>query len=138
MKSLRFLAVLLALAVTVTTGVFAKNASHTIAMTALNGSGEDGTATITQTAEGLSVVISLKNAPKDVPQPTHIHAGNCGNINAAPEYPLSNTVNGKGSSIVKGVKLSDLMSGKFAVNVHKSADDLPTYFSCGNINVVKP
>ena len=138
MKSLRFLAILLALAVTVTGGVYAKSDSHVIVMTALNGSGEDGTATVTQTADGLSVVISLKNAPKDVAQPTHIHAGNCGKINAAPEYPLSNTVNGKGSSLVKGVKLSDLMSGKYAVNVHKSGDDLPTYVSCGNINVVKP
>lgn len=138
MKSLRFLAILLALAVTVTGGVYAKSDSHVIVMTALNGSGEEGTATVTQTADGLSVVISLKNAPKDVAQPTHIHAGNCGKIKAAPEYPLSNTVNGKGSSLVKGVKLSDLMSGKYAVNVHKSGDDLPTYVSCGNINVVTP
>lgn len=107
--------------------------SLTIQMTALNGSGENGTAVLTQEANGVRVVVSLKNAPKDTPQPTHIHAGTCGKINAAPEYPLDNTVDGKGSSLVKGVKLSDLTAGKFAVNVHKSGDEIKTYVSCGNI-----
>jgi len=73
------------------------------------------------------------NAPKDVPQPTHIHIGTCGNINKAPEYPLRNTVNGAATTVVPGVKLSDLMAGKYAVNVHKSGDDLGTYVSCGNV-----
>lgn len=107
--------------------------SLTIQMKALNGSTEDGTAVLTQEANGVRVTISLKNAPKDTPQPTHIHVGTCGNINAAPEYPLENTVDGKGTSLVKGVKLSDLTAGKFAVNVHKSGDEIKTYASCGNI-----
>ena len=136
MKHFRLTAVLLALAFTASRGVVmaACSDSQTITMKALNGSGEDGTAVVTQTDAGLQVVISLKNAPKDTPQPTHIHAGNCGKINAAPEYPLENTVNGKGTSVVKGVKLGDLMSGKYAINVHKSGDDLATYASCSNIN----
>jgi len=57
----------------------------------------------------------------------------CVNINLAPEYPLHNTVDGKASTIVPGVKLSDLLTSKYAINVHKSTDDLATYFSCGNI-----
>jgi hypothetical protein len=136
-KLFRLSAILLAIAFTATIGaVMAADSSNsvTITMKALNGSGEDGTAVVSETAQGLSVVIDLKNAPKDVPQPTHIHVGSCGKIKASPEYPLENTVNGKGSSIVKGVKLADLMAGKFAVNVHKSGDDLATYVSCGNIN----
>jgi Cu/Zn superoxide dismutase len=107
--------------------------SLTIKMKALNGSGENGTATLTQQADGLHVVVDLLHAPKDVPQPTHIHIGTCGNINKAPEYPLKNTVNGDATTVVPGVKLSDLMSGHYAVNVHKSTDDLATYVSCGNI-----
>ena len=137
MKLFRLTAILLAIGFITSVGVVTaagSTDSHTIVMKSLNGSGEDGTAVVSQTDQGISVVVSLKNAPKDVPQPTHIHAGNCGKINASPEYPLENTVNGKGSSIVKGVKLADLMSGKFAVNVHKSGDDLPTYVYCGNIN----
>ncbi len=107
--------------------------SITIKMKALNGSGENGTATLTQQADGLHVVVDLTNAPKDVPQPTHIHIGTCGNINKAPEYPLKNTVNGQATTVVPGVKLSDLTSGSYAVNVHKSGDDLGTYVSCGNV-----
>lgn len=105
----------------------------TVQMKALNGSGENGTAVLTQESDGVHIALALKNGPKDTPQPTHIHIGTCGNIKKAPEYALNNTVDGKGESTVKGVKLSDLMAGKYAINVHKSGDDLGTYVSCGNI-----
>lgn len=135
MKLFRLAAILLVIAFTASAGAVmaASSESHTIVMKAKNGSGEDGTAIVTQTEAGLQVVISLKNPPKDTPQPTHIHAGTCDNISKAPEYPLDNTVNGKGTSLVKGVKLEDLMNGKYAINVHKSGDDLATYVSCGDI-----
>jgi Cu/Zn superoxide dismutase len=104
----------------------------TVQMKALNGSGESGTATLTQESDGVKVVVDLKKGTAGA-QPTHIHVGTCGNISKAPEYPLSNTVGGKGDSLVKGVKLSDLLKGKYAINVHKSTSDLATYVSCGNI-----
>ncbi|HEY5339424.1 MAG TPA: hypothetical protein VIK27_00230 [Candidatus Aquilonibacter sp.] len=107
--------------------------SLTIKMNALNGSGENGTATLTQTAEGVTVAVALDGAPTDVPQPTHIHIGTCGHINKAPEYALKNTVDGKGESTVGGIKLANLLSGHYAVNVHKSGTDLGTYVSCGDI-----
>lgn len=105
----------------------------TVQMKALNGSGENGIAVLTQESDGVHIALTLKNGLKDKPQPTHIHIGTCGNINKAPEYALNNTVEGKGKSTVKGVKLSDLMAGKYAINVHKSGDDLGTYVSCGDI-----
>ncbi|MEO9262846.1 MAG: CHRD domain-containing protein [Candidatus Baltobacteraceae bacterium] len=104
----------------------------TVQMKALNDSKENGTAIVSQDGDNLKVVIKLDNGTTD-PQPTHIHAGTCANINKAPEYPLESTVNGEGTSIVKGVKLSDLTSGKYAINVHKSTSDLGTYVSCGDI-----
>lgn len=106
--------------------------SITIPMKALNGSGEDGMATITQGTGGVAVVVTLQNGT-EVPEPTHIHIGTCGAINKAPEYALRDTVNGKGDSLVAGVNLSDLLKGHYAINVHKSANDLGTYVSCGNI-----
>jgi hypothetical protein len=106
--------------------------SITIPMKALNGSGENGMATITQGTGGVDVVVTLENGTQ-VPQPTHIHIGTCGAINKAPEYALRDTVDGKGDSLVAGVNLSDLLKGHYAINVHKSASDLPTYVSCGNI-----
>ena len=105
----------------------------TITMKALSSSQEDGSATLTQVADGVRVQITLTHAPDDA-QPTHIHLGSCGNINKAPEYGLAFTVDGKSDSIVKGIALSDLQNGKYAINVHKSAADLGTYVSCGDIH----
>jgi Cu/Zn superoxide dismutase len=134
MKNLRFALLGAALA-----GVLSATASAdapttvTIKMVAQNDSGENGTATLTQVADGVRVSVKLDGAPKDVPQPTHIHVGNCGHINKAPEYPLASTTNGASLSTVKGIQLADLLKGTYAINVHKSADDLGTYVSCGNI-----
>lgn len=114
------------------TAALAKNDTISVEMKQLNGSGETGTATLTQRENGVEVTLALKNAPKG-DQPTHIHAGTCGNINKAPEYPLSNTTDGTSKTFLKGLKLSDLTSSKYAINVHKSADDLGTYVACGDI-----
>jgi hypothetical protein len=105
----------------------------TIKMVAQNDSGENGTAILTDVDDGTRVEVKLDGAPKDVAQPTHIHVGNCGHINKAPEYPLESTTNGAGISTVKGVHLADLLKGTYAINVHKSGTDLATYVSCGNI-----
>jgi len=104
----------------------------TFPMKALNASGETGTATVTQVGMGVKVVVALKGAPETA-QPTHIHVGTCGHINKAPEYPLTNTVDGKSTTVVKGVTLAQLLAGHYAVNVHKSATAIGTYVSCGNI-----
>lgn len=106
--------------------------SIAVPMKALNGSGEDGSAILTQTAEGVHVVVQL-NHPSEDAQPTHIHIGTCGAINRSPEYGLTLTVDGHSDSVVKGVQLSDLLKAKYAINVHKSASDLGTYVSCGDI-----
>lgn len=110
----------------------ASPATITIPMAAENGSGESGTATLTQTAKGVHIVVTVKNAPA-LAQPTHIHPGTCTKLNPAPEYPLTSLQNGKSVTELPGKKLSDLSGGKFSINVHKSADDLKTYVSCGLI-----
>lgn len=133
MNGFRIAAISLAAALCAPAISFAAADTLTIPMKALNDSGETGTAVLTQQDDGVHVAVTLKNSPKDTPQPTHIHIGTCGGINKAPEYALVNTVDGKGDSVVKGVKLSDLTAGKYAINVHKSGDDLGTYVSCGNI-----
>lgn len=109
-----------------------ESTSVKVTMAAQNNSKETGTATLTQKGKNVLVVISLHNAPKTA-QPAHIHPGTCAKLNPAPKYALSNVVNGKSTTTVKNVDLDDLMGGKFAVNVHKSANDLKTYVSCGAI-----
>src|SRR5579863_1452595 len=87
MKSIRLAltaAALVALGGATLVAAHAATTAVTVDMKALNGSGETGTATVTQGSDGVKVVVTLKNAPAGV-QPTHIHIGTCGNINAAPE-----------------------------------------------------
>jgi hypothetical protein len=134
MKHLRFALLGAALAGILTAAASAAAPTTiTVKMVPQNDSGESGTATLTEVADGVRVAVKLDGAPKDVPQPTHIHVGNCGHINKAPEYPLANTVNGEGVATVKGVTLADLLKGTYAINVHKSGTEIATYVSCGNI-----
>jgi len=103
----------------------------TIPMTAQNGSGEEGTATLTQDGADLKVVITLKNAPSAA-QPAHIHDGTCADLKGV-AHPLTNVTSGSSTTVVKGVTLESLVKGTFAINVHQSASDLGKYVSCGNI-----
>jgi hypothetical protein len=107
-------------------------ASITVQMKAENGSGETGTATLTQLPKGVKITVNVKNAPAEA-QPTHIHPGTCSKLNPAPEYPLSSLEHGTSVTVVTGKKLADFTGGKYSINVHKSANDLKTYVSCGEI-----
>jgi hypothetical protein len=102
----------------------------TVVMKALNGSGENGNATLRDTPKGLVVTIHVKNAKG--PQPAHIHKGSCAKLDPKPEYALHNVVNGMSVTTVPGVTIAAL-TGKSAINVHKSLTDIPTYVSCGDI-----
>lgn len=104
----------------------------TVKMNALNKSGESGTATLTQVGNGVKVDVTIKGAPA-TDQPTHIHPGTCAKLNPAPEAPLTPLSNGRSVTVLAGKKLSQFTGGKFAINVHKSANDLKTYVSCGVI-----
>lgn len=102
-----------------------------VRMGAQNKSGESGTAQLTPMGDDKTrVEISLKGAQGT--QPAHIHEGSCAKLDPKPKYGLENVVDGKSSTEVP-VSLKDLRSGQYAINVHKSAEDLKTYVSCGNI-----
>jgi hypothetical protein len=106
----------------------------TITLNALNGSGESGKAVLKDTAaHGVSVMLTLTGGPKGIPQPAHIHKGTCLKLDPKPEFPLMSVVNGKSSTVVPNTSVAKLMATPNAINVHKSAKDLPTYVSCGDI-----
>ena len=67
-----------------------------------------------------------------VPQPAHIHTGHCAKIGGV-VYPLSNVVSGKSTTTIRNVSLASVETGDFAINIHKSAEDIGTYVSCGEI-----
>lgn len=103
----------------------------TVVLKAQNGSGENGTTTILQRGDTLVVTISVSNETT-TPQPAHVHTGTCAKLGGV-SYPLANVVSGKSTTTLKGVTLASLQTGGFAINIHKSAADLGTYNSCGEI-----
>lgn len=116
---------------------FAADGNHRVyAIGAQNGSGELGTVTLVALGEKTRVDIALANAPADVPQPAHIHDGSCAKLNPKPKYPLNVVIDGISTSVID-VPLTQLTAGGFAVNVHKSTSDIPTYVACGDLAVKK-
>ncbi|HZO04223.1 MAG TPA: CHRD domain-containing protein [Burkholderiales bacterium] len=107
--------------------------SVTVRLSEQNKSGESGTAKLTAAgADKTKVEISVKGAPKGVSQPAHIHDGTCAKLDPKPKYGLQNVVDGKSTSEV-AADLKTLTSGKLAINVHKSAEEVKTYVACGDI-----
>jgi hypothetical protein len=97
-----------------------------------NHSGETATATLTQTNGNTVVTVVTKGGPANA-QPIHIHKGTCTKLNPAPFYPLTTLQGGKSVTTLKGVSLMSLQNGNFAINIHHSTSDIPTYYACGNI-----
>ena len=95
-----------------------------------NNSNESGTATLTPAGDSTKVVLEVKGA--EGTQPTHIHKGTCAQLDPKPAFPLSPVVNGKSETTVKA-STKDLTTGGYAINGHKSAQDLKTYVFCGDI-----
>jgi hypothetical protein len=109
---------------------FAQDAVATLS--AQNGSGQNGTATLTDMGNGTTkVVVDITSNTTD-PQPIHIHNGTCDTLDPKPVYPLTTMVNGHSETIVN-VSVSDLLSKPYAINVHKSATQASIYVACGNI-----
>ncbi len=98
----------------------------------LNDSGVSGTATLTQDGDNLIVSIEATGATGD--HPAHIHAGTCATLNPNPEVPLNNVdANGRSETVVEGRSLDEFTGGRFAINVHKSAQEIGVYVMCGDI-----
>ena len=107
-----------------------------INMGAQSNSGQSGSASVADAkGGGITVTVDLKGEPKGASEPSHIHKGTCAKLDPAPWKPLSSVVNGKAVSHVPGVTVAEIKKGKYAINVHKSANDLKTYVSCGDLTL---
>ena len=96
------------------------------------GSGQTGTATLTDAGGFTDVVIEVSGDPVSDSQPAHIHEGTCEDLNPEPAFGLPN-VDGGVSEATLEVAFADLANGTYAINLHRSNTDLETYTSCGNI-----
>jgi hypothetical protein len=106
--------------------------SKVYALTAQNGSGESGTVALTPQGQKTLVSIQLVGAPSTTPQPAHVHVGPCAKLTPAPKYALSSVVDGV-SVATLDVPIDQLTAGTFAVNVHKSVEEIKTYVACGDL-----
>ena len=106
------------------------------AISAQNGSGESGAVILTPVGTKTKVEVLIANAPVGVPQPTHVHVGPCAKLDPKPTYPLSPALNGL-SVTTLDVPIATLINGTFAVNVHKSATNIPAYVACGDLILPK-
>jgi Cu/Zn superoxide dismutase len=132
----RFSFAALLLGCLVTPAFAAMHTTLTIPLSAQNGSGENGTATLTPEGDKTKIVIKMKNAPAGSMQPAHIHDGTCTNLDKAPKWPLEALKDGKSTTLVPAT-LTEIMHQKTAINIHKSATDLKDYMACGDITQAK-
>lgn len=110
---------------------YAQPETVTVTLTEQNGSGQNGTATLTANGDTTMVVVNVSGG-SSTPQPAHIHPGTCATLDPKPIYPLTSLVNGTSETTVQA-SLSTLVNGTFAINVHKSGPEASVYVSCGDI-----
>jgi hypothetical protein len=121
-----------ALALALASGAGAQGNAVTVTLAGQNNSSLSGTATLTPTGDQTQVVIKVTGEPTGASEPAHVHEGTCANLNPVPKYPLANVVNGSSTTTIN-VPLASLTSGQFAINLHKSAQELTVYVACGDI-----
>ncbi|HEX3035485.1 MAG TPA: CHRD domain-containing protein [Thermodesulfobacteriota bacterium] len=97
----------------------------------LNDSGVSGTVTLTPMENQTKVTVNLTGAPEGGIHPAHIHEGTCDNL-GKPAYPLNDIKNGTSETTIDATT-ETLTSGKYAINVHKSPEELSAYVACGEI-----
>ncbi|HEX8598828.1 MAG TPA: hypothetical protein VF952_09980 [Chloroflexia bacterium] len=114
-----------------TRATYAQPETVTVNMMEENGSGQNGTATLTMQGDMLMVMVNISGGSSS-PQPAHIHRGTCANLDPKPAYPLTSVVNGMSETSV-AVSLTELVNGEYAINVHKSGPEAAVYVSCGDI-----
>ncbi|MFA6285585.1 MAG: hypothetical protein WC643_03610 [Parcubacteria group bacterium] len=113
----------------------AENSGITVPLSAQNGSGETGTAVLTDEKGKTKVTVNMTGEPNGATQPSHIHVGACATPGpaGAVKYPLSPLVNGKAETTID-VSLSDLLKSlPLMINFHKSASEITNYTACGDI-----
>jgi plastocyanin len=103
----------------------------TVELGELNDSGMSGTATLRADGERTVVTLALEGATGD--HPAHIHNGACNDLDPNPAFPLDDVdADGQSETTIE-ISLDDLQSEPFAVNIHKSVEEIGVYVACGNI-----
>lgn len=103
-----------------------------INMGAKNNSCQSGNAAITDVSGGANVDLHISE-PKGAKEPAHIHRGGCANPGAVFK-PLSDVVNGKSHTFIKGLTVAQIKKGKYSIVVHDQ-HNMSKYVACGDLSM---
>jgi hypothetical protein len=104
--------------------------SITVELDELSGSGISGEATLTETADGTDVALSVAGATGG--HPVHIHLGTCAVLGEV-AAPLTDIDENGVSETTVPLTIDELTGGQYAINAHESVENISTYIACGDI-----
>lgn len=114
-----------------TTIAVAQEQATTLQLVQQNNSGISGTATLTPSGGGVRVDLKVTGAGAG-PEPAHIHAGTCAQLDPTPQFTLAPVANGSSTTDLQ-TTMAALTSSPHAVHMHKSTDELTVYVACADI-----
>jgi LPXTG-motif cell wall-anchored protein len=114
-----------------TTIAAAQEQATTLQLVQQNNSGISGTATFTPSGGGVRVDLKVTGAGAG-PEPAHIHAGTCAQLDPTPQFTLAPVANGSSTTDLQ-TTMAALTSSPHAVHMHKSTDELTVYVACADI-----
>jgi Cu/Zn superoxide dismutase len=114
-----------------TTVAAAQEQALTLQLVQQNNSGISGTAMFTPSGGSVKVDLKVTGAGAG-PQPAHIHAGTCAQLDPTPQFTLSPVTNGTSTTDLQ-TTMATLTSSPHAVHMHKSTDELTVYVACADI-----
>ena len=117
--------------ITVSTSAGVSSDAVTLILNELNNSGQSGSVTLTPKGTKTTVAVSITPGAVGIGQPIHIHSGSCDDLGGV-VYPLTSLDAGMSATTVD-VSISSLLSGRFAVNAHKSGPEASVYVACGDL-----
>lgn len=94
----------------------------------LNGSGQTGSATLTEVTGGTHVVVELRGG-RPGPQSADIRRGTCERPAPKPEFRLQNLSGGVGKTQVR-VPLQTLLSADYVIVVQRSTSESKAHVAC--------
>jgi hypothetical protein len=111
--------------------VVAGETALSLELTEQNGSGQSGTATLTQAGEERTKIVMELSNPPAVPQPAHVHPGPCDDL-GDPVAALANVVRGRSETTVP-LSSAELRRGDLVVHAHKSEREYSISVACAPI-----
>jgi len=111
----------------------------TAALSPMSGSKISGTATVTPDgASKMTVMLSITGGDANTSYPWHVHTGKCGPggvVGPGAAYTAIKTDGSGAGKVTVSIPVAAPESGDFHVNVHKSAADMGTIVSCGDLTM---